>query len=143
MNITQIKALDALARKGNLTRAAASIGISQPAISQQLRKLQNSYGVKIYRRAGRFTEFSQMGRELVVKARKVLGLLEEMDATLRGARALRTGYLTIGLSCHHDVMGILAAYMQRYPGIQGQRTHWKLPGPPWRRWLPAASISPA
>jgi DNA-binding transcriptional LysR family regulator len=41
-----------------------------------------------------------------------------MDATLRGARALRTGYLTIGLSCHHDVMGILAAYMQRYPGIQ-------------------------
>jgi DNA-binding transcriptional LysR family regulator len=54
MNITQIKALDALARKGNLTRAAASIGISQPAISQQLRKLQNSYGVKIYRRAGSF-----------------------------------------------------------------------------------------
>jgi DNA-binding transcriptional LysR family regulator len=47
MNITQIRALDALARKKNLTRAAESIGISQPAISHQLRKLQVDYGVRL------------------------------------------------------------------------------------------------
>ena len=118
MNITQIKALVALARERNLTRAAETIGISQPAISHQLRKLQNEYGFKLYRRAGRFTEFTEMGRELVVKARGVLDLLEDMKSTLEAAGDLRAGFLSIGFSCHHYVMAILAGFMQRYPGIQ-------------------------
>jgi DNA-binding transcriptional LysR family regulator len=69
-------------------------------------------------RSGRFLEFTETGRELVNKARRVLGLMEDMESTLRAVGELRSGHLSIGLSCHHYVMGILAAFMERYPGIQ-------------------------
>ncbi|MBN2233416.1 MAG: LysR family transcriptional regulator [Deltaproteobacteria bacterium] len=119
MNLTQIRAMDALARTGSLTRAAKAIGISQPAISQQLRRLQDDCGgVILFRRTGRSVEFTEIGREAAIKAGRLLGLLDDLHDTLEAARDLRHGYLNIGLSCHHFVMGLVADYMCRYPDIQ-------------------------
>ncbi len=117
-NITQLKALDALERERHFSRAADSIGISQPALSAQIKKLQESYDAKLLKRWGRQVEFSKLGKELTVKARKIIGLLDDFESSLQAAADLRTGYLDIGLSCHYFVMDILSVFMERYPGIQ-------------------------
>lgn len=118
INITQLKALDALERERHFSKAANAIGISQPAISAQMKKLQESYDAKLLYRWGRQVEFSTLGRELALKARKIVGLLNDFESSLQATSDLRSGYLNIGLSCHYFVMDMLAVFMERYPGIQ-------------------------
>jgi aminoethylphosphonate catabolism LysR family transcriptional regulator len=118
VNLNQLKALDALEQAGTFSGAADLLGLTQPAVSIQLRKLQDHYGVKLFWRCGRHLEFSSLGRELVLKARKILGLIDDFQTTLASAGALRSGHLDIGLSCHYLVMDLLAVFMERYPGIR-------------------------
>ena len=117
MNINQLRALDAFTLHGSFSRAAQALGVTQPAVSIQLRKLQQQYGVKLFWRWGNGAEFSDLGKELVLKARKVLGLLEDCRDTLETASRLQSGRLEIGLSCHYFVMDLLAVFMDRYPGV--------------------------
>ena len=118
ITLTQLKALDALERERHFSRAAKAIGISQPAISAQIKKLQESHDTRLLYRWDRRVEFSRLGEELALKARKIVGLLDDFEASLHASSALRSGHLDIGLSCHYFVMDILAVFMERYPGIQ-------------------------
>ena len=118
MNLNQLKALDALEQTGSFAGAAGRLGLTQPAVSIQLRNLQARYGVKLFWRCGRQLEFSPLGKDLVLKARKILGLVDDFQDTLASAGELRSGRLDIGLSCHYLVMDLLAVFMQRYPGLQ-------------------------
>jgi DNA-binding transcriptional LysR family regulator len=117
MNLNQLKALDALEQTGSFIGAANQLGLTQPAVSIQLRKLQKQYGVKLFWRNGRELKFSPLGKELVLKARKILGLVDDFKECLTSDNQLRSGYLTIGLSCHYLVMDLLSLFMERYPGI--------------------------
>ena len=118
VNLNQLRSLDALETTRSFTGAANRLGLTQPAISVQLRKLQGQHGVKLFWRCGRYLEFSDLGNELVLKARKILGLVDDFEETLASASCLRSGRLDIGLSCHHFVMDLLAIFMARYPGVQ-------------------------
>lgn len=118
MKLSQLRILDAVERERSFSRAARRLEISQPAVSQQMRKLQSDYGVKLFWRWGKSLEFSEIGRELVARARKILCLLEDMEAELKSAGELRSGNLAVGLSCHYFVMEILAGFMKAYPDIQ-------------------------
>ncbi len=117
MNIQQLKALDALASHGSCLQAAKALGVTQPAVSVQLRKLQDEYGVKLFNRLGKQAHFSLLGETLVLKARKILRLLDDFESTIGAASQLNTGCLEIGLSCHYFVMDMLAVFMDRYPGV--------------------------
>lgn len=118
ITIPQIRILDAVAKEENFSRAAALLGISQPAVSVQLRDLQKRYGVKIYYRRGKKILLSDLGMDLVKTGRKVLGLTAEMDTCLREASALVSGKIHIGLSCHYFVKELLARFMGEYPGVR-------------------------
>ncbi len=118
ISIQQIRVLDAVAREKNFSRAAQRLGISQPAVSLQLRELQKRHGVKLYTRRGKEIHLSDLGMDLVTTGRKVLGLLSEMNNTLKESAGLLSGRIHIGLSCHYFVKGLLARYMTQYPGIK-------------------------
>jgi aminoethylphosphonate catabolism LysR family transcriptional regulator len=118
MNLNQLRALDALETTRSFTGAADRLGLTQPAVSVQLRKLQEQHGVKLFWRCGRYLEFSDLGNELILKARKILRLVADFEETLKSASCLRSGRLAIGLSCHHFVMDLLSTFMARYPGVQ-------------------------
>ena len=117
MNLYQLKALDALATYGTCLQAARALGVTQPAVSTQLRKLQDTYGVKLFNRWGKQVEFSPLGKTLVLKARTILRLLDDFEATVDSAGRLESGQLAIGLSCHYFVMDMLAEFMKRHPGV--------------------------
>lgn len=63
------KSEGSIAKEKNFSKAARRFGVSQPAISLQMRNLQNRYGAKIFCRWGRTIELSEFGQELVTKAR--------------------------------------------------------------------------
>lgn len=118
ISIQQIRVLDAVAREKNFSKAARRLGISQPAVSLQLRELQKRYGVKLYTRRGKEIHLSHLGMQLVTTGRKILGLLNEMNNTLTESAYLLSGRLHIGLSCHYFVKGLLTRFMNEYPGVK-------------------------
>lgn len=117
MNIPQLKALDAAVRTKSYTKAAQALGISQPAVSQQLRELEKQYQVKLIYRRGNRIEFTPLALTLVKQARICLTYIKDMEQTLHAVGNLQAGSFSIGLSCHYLVMELLAAFMRRHPAV--------------------------
>ncbi|MGE0829647.1 MAG: LysR family transcriptional regulator, partial [Hyphomonadaceae bacterium] len=77
-----------LAREGSFTRAAARLGMSQPALTVQIRKLEAELGFTLFSRSTRALALTPEGQEFVALAERVI---EEHAAALAGARRIRAG----------------------------------------------------
>ncbi|MET8271351.1 LysR family transcriptional regulator [Streptomyces sp. NPDC005134] len=118
---TRLAALVAVAEAGSITRAAARLGYTAPALSQQLAKLEREAGATLLVRHHRGARLTAAGELLVVRARRVL---DEMDrarheltrlAGLSGGR-LRVGtFTTAGV---HLLPPVLSAFRRAHPDVE-------------------------
>ena len=65
MELDQLRYFVAVARAGTFTRAAEQEGVTQPSLSQQIRKLEDSLGVPLFERRGRSVRLTQAGQRLL------------------------------------------------------------------------------
>jgi LysR family hydrogen peroxide-inducible transcriptional activator len=72
MELDQLRYFLAVARAGTFTRAAEREGVTQPSLSQQVRKLENSLGVALFERRGRSVRLTQAGERLLPQAQSLL-----------------------------------------------------------------------
>lgn len=86
-----LRVVRAIADHGSITRAAESLGYSQPAISQHLRRLEGRIGMPLVARAGRGVRLTEAGRVLARHARAVTTALDAAAGELADLRGLRTG----------------------------------------------------
>jgi LysR family transcriptional activator of glutamate synthase operon len=121
MDLRQLRYLVALAEERNFTRAAAREHIAQPALSQQIRKLEDEVGIALVERSTRRMSITAAGELLVDRARRMLAELEAAQAELQALRGLRGGHVTLG-AMHTmgpiDVSLILAIFHERYPEVE-------------------------
>ncbi len=121
MDLRQLRYLVALADEGNFTRAAAREHIAQPALSQQLRRLEQEVGLALVERTTRRVSLTEAGTLLVARARAILADVEAAQAELEALRGAFTGRVNIG-AMHTmgpvDVSAALAEYHQRHPGVE-------------------------
>ena len=97
LNLRDIRALVAVAEAGNFTRAAARLHLSQPALTVQIRRLEEAVGTRLFDRNSRNVALTPAGRELLPLMRKSL---HDMECVLRDARALGEGERgTIRIAC--------------------------------------------
>jgi DNA-binding transcriptional LysR family regulator len=97
LNLREIRAFVAVAHAGNFTRAAAQLHLSQPALTVQIRRLEETVGARLFDRNSRSVALTQTGRELLPILRRSL---DDMERVLRDARALGEGMGgTIRLAC--------------------------------------------
>ena len=104
----------------NVTRAAARLGISQPALSQQLKLLEKDLGTVLLERSKRGVSLTPTGQAFVPYARRVLHELREARTVLDELNGLKRGLLTIGIvqSVNINVMPmVVAEFGRRYPGV--------------------------
>ena len=120
MGIAQLRAFHAVATEGGFTRAARRLGVSQPAVTVQVRALEQAHGVRLFDRRGGAVALTEFGHELLSRTRRVFALLDEVDDMLRSAGALMRGRLELGADGPFAVMGLIAAFRARYPGVQIQ-----------------------
>jgi DNA-binding transcriptional LysR family regulator len=120
MDLRQLRYLVALAEELNFTRAAASEHIAQPALSQQIRRLEDELGLALVERTTRHVSLTAAGELLVVRARRVLAELEAAQAELEALRGITTGHVTIG-AMHTmgpiDLSLVLASFHELHPDI--------------------------
>jgi aminoethylphosphonate catabolism LysR family transcriptional regulator len=118
MNFTQLRAFHAVASEGGFTRGARRIGISQPAVTVQVRALEQRYGIALFRRLGQRIELTEFGRELWQRTRRAFAELDDLEELLASAGELRVGRLEIGADGPFSVMDLVAAFIGRYPGVR-------------------------
>jgi DNA-binding transcriptional LysR family regulator len=88
LNLRDIRALVAVAEAGSFTRAAERLHLSQPALTVQIRRLEDVVGARLFDRNSRNVALTPTGRELLPLLRKSL---QDMENVLRDARALGEG----------------------------------------------------
>jgi DNA-binding transcriptional LysR family regulator len=97
LNLREIRAFVTVANAGNFTRAAARLHLSQPALTVQIRRLEEIVGARLFDRNSRSVALTQTGRELLPLLQRSL---DDMERVLRDARALGEGTSgTIRLAC--------------------------------------------
>lgn len=99
MNFTlrQLRYFEALARHGHFGRAADDCSISQPALSVQIRDLEESLGAELFERAARQVRLSAFGEEFLLRVRDILRSVDELGDLARAHRKQLVGRLRIGV----------------------------------------------
>jgi LysR family transcriptional regulator, transcription activator of glutamate synthase operon len=121
MDLRQLSYLVALAEEQHFTRAAAREHIAQPALSQQIRRLEQEMGLALVERTTRKVTITEAGRALVARARRILAEIEAATAEMQAFTGVRTGHVMVG-TMHTmgpvDVSLALAVFHQRHPGVE-------------------------
>jgi len=121
MEMRQLRYLVALADERHFTRAAAHLHIAQPALSQQIRRLEDEVGVALVDRTTRHVSLTAAGSLLVARARRALSEVDAATAELSELAGVRTGRVVIGAmrsTGPFDLSALLAAFHARHPGIE-------------------------
>jgi DNA-binding transcriptional LysR family regulator len=116
-----LRTFHAVALDGSFSRAARRLGVSQPAVTQQIRRLEQSVGLVLFDRAGRRVTTTDAGRLLDTYARRILHLLDAARDAMDGLAGVQTGCLAIGASRTagaYYIAGLLDRFKQRHPGVK-------------------------
>ena len=121
MDTRQLAAFCAVVERKSFSQAAERLGVTQPAVSLQIRSLEQRLGRQLLDRSGRRVEPTEAGRRLYASAQRVLAaeehLLEELDADDEGAI---TGTLELGASTGPGgtvVPLLLCEFQEQHPGV--------------------------
>jgi len=114
---TQLRAFHAVAKIGSFTAAADELAVTQPAISDQIRKLEQAYGTPLFIRHARGVAMTELGRKLFVLTEKSAETEAEVLNLLSQSKKLETGQLTIGADAAAHVMPLLRQFSAAYPGV--------------------------
>jgi LysR family transcriptional regulator, cyn operon transcriptional activator len=110
----------AVAENGSFTRAALALHVSQPALSQQIKQLEDSLGAQLFDRSGRVTRLTDAGETYATYARKALRDLEEGKRAIHDVADLSRGSLRIGLTptfTSYVAGPLVEAFHERYPNV--------------------------
>lgn len=126
MDLKQLRLFAAVARHGALSRAAEEVHLSQPALSLQLKSLQESLGLELFRRTQRGMELTPAGRKLLPYAERVLGAANELGAVAASLSRVVGGKLRIGTILDPEFLrlgGFLRTLVERYPDVETNLFH--------------------
>jgi DNA-binding transcriptional LysR family regulator len=121
MDLRALRAFVAVAEAESFTRAGQRLEVSQSAISQQIRSLEDSVGAQLFVRQARRAGLTQAGNVLLPYARQILSKVDEALAVVSDFEAMGRGRIMIGAgatACHHVLPQILRVFSQRFAKIE-------------------------
>lgn len=118
MRYVQLRAFHHVAVCGGFSRAAEELGLTQPAMSDQVRKLEEEYDVLLFNRHKKQVFLTPQGEKLLEITRRMFDNEHQALELLSEQRALRSGTLRIMADSAHHLLHILASFRERYPGVR-------------------------
>ena len=97
VTLRQLRYFNALARHGHFGRAAEACAISQPAMSMQIKELEEALGGVLLERSARQVALTNVGEEAAQRVRDILRLVDELGDLARASRDRLVGRLRIGM----------------------------------------------
>lgn len=120
MLLRHIRYLLALAEHRNFTRAAEALHVSQPALSQQIRQIEDGFATPLFDRTGRTVELTDAGRVYVDYARRALRELDAGQRAIHDVRDLSRGSLRLATTptfTEYLIAPLVEQFGARHPGI--------------------------
>lgn len=121
LNLHQLATFQVVAKHCSYVRAAEELHFSQPAVSAQIRKLEETLGVKLFEQIGRKTHLTQAGDELYLYSQKIFAVIDETLETMEELRGPDHGRLRVGADTTvgtYVIPGLLGKFHQSYPEVE-------------------------
>jgi len=120
MNVTfrQLTVFEAVANCLSYTQAAQELHLSQPAVSMQIKLLEESIALPLFDKLGRKIYLTEAGREMHHYCRSIAGQLEELEEVLEHIKGIQRGRLDISVAstANYFATRLLAAFSRKYEG---------------------------
>jgi DNA-binding transcriptional LysR family regulator len=120
LSLQQIRCFCAAVELGSFTAAADALRVSQPAVAEQVRKLEQALGADLFVRAGRGVVPTEAGRAFAEHAARSLRAVEDAAESVGELTALRGGTVALGIFAEPSAWQLdqlVAAFMRRHPAV--------------------------
>lgn len=120
MNLSRLLIFNEAAESLNFSKAASRLNVTQPAVSAQIRVLEENLGVKLFARLGKRIVLTEAGEVLLGYSRKIFKLREEAESVMKDLRLVRRGTLKIGTThtyAGHIMPPLLARFQAAFPQV--------------------------
>ncbi|MCJ2081261.1 LysR substrate-binding domain-containing protein [Methylobacterium sp. J-090] len=120
MDLTQLRTLVHVAELGSLSKAARRLRIAQPALSRQIRLLEEELGLRLFDRHGRGMVITEVGLDVLAHAKRVVAEVEALKACVTGPGSMLGGHVAIGLPpTIADLISVplVAAFRELHPNV--------------------------
>ncbi len=118
--VEQVRSFLAVAEHEHVSRAAASLHLTQGAVTQQVHNFERAVGVRLLERDGRGVRLTDAGRGLAISCRAALRAFEVVEDSARALKMLEAGSLHLGASptcATHYLPPLLAAFSRQFPNV--------------------------
>jgi DNA-binding transcriptional LysR family regulator len=120
LSLQQVRCFCAAAELGSFTAAAEALAVSQPAVAEQVRRLERLLGAPLFVRAGRGVTLTDAGQAFAEHAFRTLAALEDAAASVGALTGLRQGVVTLGTfnwPAAWELDRVVASFLRRHPGM--------------------------
>src|SRR5437667_813112 len=121
LNLHQLATFQVVAKHRSYVRAAEELHFSQPAVSAQIRQLEEALGVKLFEQIGRKTYLTEAGEQLHTYSLKIFSVIDETLETMEKLRSPDFGRLRVGADTTvgtYVIPGLLGKFHQSYPEVE-------------------------
>lgn len=117
--LRQLKVFEAVARHLSFSRAAEELHLTQPAVSMQVKALEDLAGLPLFEQIRKKTFLTDAGREMLARTRAVAREIAAAEETLGAMRGMTAGHLTIALvsTAKYLTPPLLAGFLKAHPGV--------------------------
>ncbi|WP_323780046.1 LysR substrate-binding domain-containing protein [Leisingera sp.] len=117
MNYSQIRAFHYVAVTGGFSRAAERLALTQPAVSEQVRKLESDHDVLLFNRERKQITLTPLAEQLLLTTKQLFEVEERIDDLLSERRAALKGHLRIMVDSAFHLSDRLVRFRSRYPEV--------------------------
>src|ERR687896_2205784 len=120
LSLQQLRCFCAALELGSFTAAAEALRVSQPAVAEQIRKLEHALGVDLFVRAGRGVVLTEAGRAFAEHAARTLRAVEDAADSVGELTALRSGTVALGVFGEPSAWRLdqpAAGFLRRHPNV--------------------------
>ena len=120
VTLRQLRIFEAVAQHRSISRAAAELHLTQPAVSMQMKQLEKQIGLPLVEQVGKRLFLTEAGEALRGHARAISARMLDLNASMDQFRGLERGLLRLAVvsTANYFLPSILAEFSRRHPGVQ-------------------------
>jgi len=119
LTLRQFEILEAVARRGSFSRASAELHLSQPAVSMQIKQLEEVLGLPLFEHQGKQIRLTEAGREALRTGETIRHELSNLEQMLADLQGLKGGSLTVSAASTASVFAarLMALFRAQHPDV--------------------------
>lgn len=119
LTIRQLMVFEAVARNNSFTRAAEELHLTQPAVSMQIKQIEETIGLPLFEHIGKKIFLTEAGREMYHYSRSITQTLSEIEAVMEELKGIKRGRLNIAVAstANYFATHLLASYFKHHENI--------------------------